>query len=71
MEATSDMVANNLVKNIGFKVFSGAVANGGSVKCITVKNGNNLLSNVRIKPGGDIFSEAQINACRSAFDELE
>ncbi|WP_320666731.1 aspartate--tRNA ligase [Prochlorococcus sp. MIT 1307] len=50
---------NEIVREIGFKVFSGAVAAGGSVKCITVKNGNNSLSNVRIKPGGDVFSEAQ------------
>ncbi len=50
---------NNLMKNIGFKVFSGAIAAGGSVKCITVPNGNNAISNVRIKPGGDVFTEAQ------------
>ena len=50
---------NEIVKEIGFKVFSGAVAAGGSVKCITVKDGNNTLSNVRIKPGGDVFNEAQ------------
>ncbi len=50
---------SEIVKNIGFKVFSNAVNSGGAVKCITVKNGNNSISNVRIKPGGDIFSEAQ------------
>jgi len=50
---------SDLVKDIGFKVFSGAVARGGSVKCITVPEGNTSLSNVRIKPGGDVFSEAQ------------
>ncbi len=50
---------SDLVKDIGFKVFSGAIKAGGSVKCITVKGGNNSLSNVRIKPGGDVFSEAQ------------
>ncbi len=50
---------NAIFQASGFKVFSGAIAAGGSVKCITVKNGNNTLSNVRIKPGGDIFSEAQ------------
>ncbi len=50
---------NEILKGIGFKVFSGAIDSGGSVKCITIKNGNNLISNVRIKPGGDIFSEAQ------------
>ena len=50
---------SEIVKDIGFKVFSGAVTAGGSVKCITVKNGNHTISNVRIKPGGDVFSEAQ------------
>ncbi len=56
MELTN---VSEIIKDIGFKVFSGAVANGGSVKCITVKGGNAAISNVRIKPGGDIFSEAQ------------
>ncbi len=50
---------SDIVKNVGFKVFSGAVAAGGSVKCITVPGGNECISNVRIKPGGDIFKEAQ------------
>ncbi len=50
---------NDLVKNIGFKIFANAIAAGGCVKCITVKGGNESISNVRIKPGGDIFSEAQ------------
>ena len=50
---------SELLKDSGFKVFSGAIAKGGCVKCITVENGNQLISNVRIKPGGDIFSEAQ------------
>ncbi len=50
---------NDIVKDMGFKVFSNAIASGGSVKCITVKDGNNSVSNVRIKPGGDIFTEAQ------------
>ncbi|HJN34247.1 MAG TPA: aspartate--tRNA ligase [Prochlorococcus sp.] len=50
---------SDILKEMGFKVFSGAIAAGGSVKCITVPNGNDLISNVRIKPGGDIFSEAQ------------
>ena len=44
---------------MGFKVFSGAVKAGGSVKCIAVPGGNDAVSNVRIKPGGDVFSEAQ------------
>ncbi len=50
---------SEIVKDVGFKVFSGAIASGGSVKCLTVKNGNNTISNVRIKPGGDVFNEAQ------------
>jgi len=50
---------SDLVASMGFKVFSGAVAAGGSVKCIAVAGGNEAVSNVRIKPGGDVFSEAQ------------
>ncbi|MCP9800822.1 aspartate--tRNA ligase [Synechococcus sp. RedBA-s] len=56
MELTN---VSDLVAGMGFKVFSGAVAGGGSVKCIAVPGGNEALSNVRIKPGGDVFSEAQ------------
>ena len=56
MELTN---VSDLVKDMGFKVFSGAVASGGSVKCIAVEGGNEAISNVRIKPGGDVFSEAQ------------
>ena len=50
---------SDLFTKSGFKVFSNAIASGGCVKCITIKNGNNLISNVRIKPGGDVFTEAQ------------
>jgi len=50
---------SDLVADMGFKVFSGAVAAGGSVKVLPVPGGNDALSNVRIKPGGDVFSEAQ------------
>ncbi|KGG19925.1 Aspartyl-tRNA synthetase Aspartyl-tRNA(Asn) synthetase [Prochlorococcus marinus str. SS51] len=50
---------SQILKGIGFKVFSGAIDAGGSVKCITITGGNQLISNVRIKPGGDIFSEAE------------
>jgi len=50
---------SDIVKDMGFKVFSGAVKSGGSVKVIAVPGGNDALSNVRIKPGGDVFSEAQ------------
>tara|TARA_Y100001968_G_C19438382_1_gene761104 strand:+ start:1752 stop:3575 length:1824 start_codon:yes stop_codon:yes gene_type:complete len=50
---------NSIFEKSQFKVFANAISSGGSVKCITIKNGNNLISNVRIKPGGDIFTEAQ------------
>lgn len=50
---------SEIVQNMGFKVFSGAINAGGSVKCITIKGGNHSISNVRIKPGGDIFNEAE------------
>jgi aspartyl-tRNA synthetase len=50
---------SDLVADMGFKVFSGAVAAGGAVKVLPVPGGNEALSNVRIKPGGDVFSEAQ------------
>ena len=50
---------SDIVAGMGFKVFSGAVAAGGAVKCIAVPGGNEAISNVRVKPGGDLFSEAQ------------
>jgi aspartyl-tRNA synthetase len=50
---------SDLVADMGFKVFSGAVESGGSVKVLPVPGGNDALSNVRIKPGGDVFGEAQ------------
>ena len=49
----------NILGEIGFNIFTKAIKNGGSIKCITVKNGNSKISNVRIKPGGDIFQVAQ------------
>jgi aspartyl-tRNA synthetase len=53
------VTVSDLVADMGFKVFSGAVAAGGSVKVLPVPGGNDAISNVRIKPGGDVFSEAQ------------
>ena len=47
-----------IVKDSGFKVFSAAVKSGGLVKVLAVPNGNQTISNVRIKPGGDLFKEA-------------
>ena len=45
--------------DIGFNIFTKAIKSGGSIKSITVKGGNSSISNVRIKPGGDIFQVAQ------------
>jgi aspartyl-tRNA synthetase len=50
--------ASDLVKDSGFKVFSGAVAEGGLVKVLPIPQGNEAISNVRIKPGGDLFNLA-------------
>ncbi|MBD3562583.1 aspartate--tRNA ligase, partial [Planktothrix sp. FACHB-1355] len=49
---------SDLFKDSGFKVFSGAVASGGIVKVLPIPGGNDAISNVRIKPGGDLFKEA-------------
>ncbi len=49
---------SDLLKDSGFNVFSGAVADGGVVKVLPIPGGNEAFSNVRIKPGGDIFREA-------------
>jgi aspartyl-tRNA synthetase len=49
---------SDIVQDSGFKVFSGAVNQGGQVKVLPIPNGNDAISNVRIKPKGDIFNEA-------------
>ncbi|ACK65865.1 aspartyl-tRNA synthetase [Rippkaea orientalis PCC 8801] len=49
---------SDIVKDSGFKVFSEAVKTGGKVKILPVPGGNETISNVRIKPGGDLFREA-------------
>lgn len=49
---------SDIVKDCGFKVFSGAVASGGMVKILPIPGGNEAISNMRIKPGGDLFREA-------------
>lgn len=49
---------SDLLKDSGFKVFAGAIANGGIVKVLPIPGGNETISNVRIKPGGDLFKEA-------------
>jgi len=48
---------SDIVQDSGFKVFSGAVASGGIVKVLPIPAGQEI-SNVRIKPGGDLFNEA-------------
>jgi aspartyl-tRNA synthetase len=47
-----------IVKDSGFKVFSGTVQSGGIVKVLSIPGGNEAFSNVRIKTGGDLFKEA-------------
>ncbi|MGB6168025.1 MAG: aspartate--tRNA ligase, partial [Geitlerinemataceae cyanobacterium] len=49
---------SDLMKDSGFKVFSGAVKAGGIVKILPIPGADALISNVRIKPGGDLFNEA-------------
>ena len=49
---------SDIVKDSGFKVFADSVAKGGIVKILPIPGGNDLISNVRIKPGGDLFKEA-------------
>jgi aspartyl-tRNA synthetase len=49
---------SDILKDSGFKVFNEAIKNGGIVKILPIPNGNDAISNVRIKPGGDIFKEA-------------
>jgi aspartyl-tRNA synthetase len=49
---------SDILKDSGFKVFREAIANGGIVKILPIPHGNDAISNVRIKPGGDIFREA-------------
>ncbi|MFB2894342.1 aspartate--tRNA ligase [Aerosakkonemataceae cyanobacterium BLCC-F50] len=49
---------SDLFKNSGFKVFAGAIASGGVVKVLPIPGGNDAVSNVRIKAGGDLFKEA-------------
>ncbi|MCP6758091.1 MAG: aspartate--tRNA ligase [Fischerella sp. CENA71] len=49
---------SDVIKDCGFKVFRDAIASGGIVKILPIPNGNDTISNVRIKPGGDLFKEA-------------
>ncbi len=49
---------SDILKNSGFKVFADSVSKGGIVKILPIPGGNDAISNVRIKPGGDLFKEA-------------
>jgi aspartyl-tRNA synthetase len=49
---------SDLLGSSGFKVFADAVAKGGIIKILPIPGGNEAISNVRIKPGGDLFKEA-------------
>jgi len=49
---------SDVLKDSGFKVFSDAVKKGGIIKILPIPGGNDKISNVRIKPGGDLFKEA-------------
>lgn len=55
---------SDIVKDSGFKVFSDAVTKGGIVKILPIPGGNEAISNVRIKPGGDLFKEAELCGAR-------
>jgi aspartyl-tRNA synthetase len=55
---------SDVVQGSGFKVFADAVAKGGVVKILPIPNGNDAISNVRIKPGGDLFKEAETCGAR-------
>eukprot|EP00850_Spirogloea_muscicola_P001205 SM000004S15075 [mRNA] locus=s4:1081194:1093697:+ [translate_table: standard] len=48
---------SDLVKDSTFKVFSGAISDGGLVKAITVPGGSGKVSTTRLKKG-DVFQEA-------------
>ncbi len=61
---------SDLMKSSGFKVFSGAVAAGGIVKILPIPGGNDAISNVRIKPGGDLFKEAS-EAGAKGYGEID
>jgi aspartyl-tRNA synthetase len=49
---------SDIFKDSQFKVFAGAIASGGIVKVLPIPGGNKTVSNVRIKPGGNLFKEA-------------
>ncbi len=46
---------STLFQGSRFKVFAKVLAEGGSIKILPVKGGDEKISNTRIKPGGDLF----------------
>jgi aspartyl-tRNA synthetase len=50
--------ASDVLADCGFKVFADTLKSGGAIKILPIPNGNDAISNVRIKPGGDVFKEA-------------
>jgi aspartyl-tRNA synthetase len=48
---------SDLFADSGFKVFAQTVQSGGIIKVLPIPQGNDKISNVRIKPGGDLFTE--------------
>ena len=48
---------SDVLKDSGFKVFRDCIAKEGIIKILPIPGGD-VISNVRIKPGGDIFKEA-------------
>ena len=48
---------SDILKDSGVKVFRDCIAKGGIIKILPIPGGD-VISNVRIKPGGDIFKEA-------------
>ncbi|MEM6446653.1 MAG: aspartate--tRNA ligase [Cyanobacteria bacterium P01_D01_bin.123] len=43
-------------ENTGFKIFASTLKKGGIIKALPIPNGNDAISNTRIKPGGDLFT---------------
>lgn len=59
---------SHLFQDSSFKVFSGAIAAGGIVKALPIPQGDQAISNTRIKPGGDLATlAAQYGAKGLAF----
>ncbi|MDX2273185.1 MAG: aspartate--tRNA ligase [Cyanobacteriota bacterium] len=59
---------SNFFQGTRFKVFANVLASGGIIKVLPIAGGDELISNTRIKPGGDLFKlAAQYGAQGLAF----